>query len=230
MKILNSFIIIYIISGILYLLSTILNYNLLGYIAKPIFIGVLCVYYINKSKDNFNYEYFTVLILLFLSGMINLLEGKDNFKYVLFLNFCAYSFFLYILVKKLAVFKLEVMQKNNFSAFLLILIFFLCLIYISRFIVFDTSFEMYKFMYAYDFLLTAVGVCSTLLYLVDSSTKNTYLILAVLNILICEICYGIYYYYYPFLFFRYTSVLCYIVSFYFLVNYFLNANEHKKEA
>lgn len=227
MKVLNSYIIIYIISGILYLLSTILNCNLLGYIAKPIFIGALYIYYIKESKEGVNYYYIIILTLLFLSGVINLIDGKDNFKYILFLNFCAYCIFVYVLVKKLLIFKDEIIIKNNFSAFLLILIFFLCLVYISRFIVFDSTFNLYKFIYVYDFLLTVLGICSTLLYLGDLSNKNTYLILAVLNIIICEICYGIYYYYYAFLFFRYTSVLCYIVSFYFLVNYFLLKNENK---
>lgn len=227
MKILNSFIIVYIISGILYLMSTILNYNLLGYIAKPVFIGSIYIYFIKEIKYNFNYKYFTILTLLFLSGIINLLEGKDYFKYVLFLNFCAYSVFLYVLAKKLLIFKLEIFQKNNFSVFLLILIFFLCLIYISSFIVFDSAFTLYRFMYSYNFVLTSLGVCSTLLYLVDMSNKNTYLILAVLTIIICEIFYGIYYYYYPFWFFRYTSIFCYIIMFFFLVNYFLNENEDK---
>ena len=198
MKIINSFIIVYIISGFLYLLSTILNYNLLGYITKPLFISALCIYYIKESKKSINYYYIMILTLLLLSGIINLLEGKENFRYVLFLNFCAYSILLYVLIKKMLLFKFEIMQKNNLSTFLLIVIFFLCLIYISRFIVFDTTFGMYKFVYVYDFLLMAVGVCSTLLYLVDLSNKNTYLILAVINIVINEICYGIYYYYYPF--------------------------------
>ena len=162
-----------------------------------------------------------------MSGITNLFEG--NFKYVLLLNFCAYSIFLFILIKNILRFKLEIMQKNNLSVFLLIIIFFLCLIYISRFIVFDATFKLYKFMYAYDFLLMGIGVCSALLYLADLSNKNTYLILTVLNIVICEICYGIYYYYYPFFFFRYISIFCYIVSFYFLVNYFLNTNEHKNK-
>ena len=229
MKSINAFIIVYIISGILYLLSTILNYNLLGYIAKPLFIGTLYIYYIKKSKDSVNYYCIAILTLLFLSGIINLLEGKGNFKYVLFLNFSAYSVFLYVLVKKILYFKFKIIKKNNLAVFLLIMIFFLCIIYISRFIVFDNNFTMYKFIYVYDFLLMAVAVSSALLYLVDFSDKNTFLILTVINIVIAEICYGIYYYYYPFLFFRYTSVFCYIVSFYFLVSYFLNTNGHKKD-
>lgn len=229
MKILKSYLALYFIFGALYFLSTLIDWVVVSYFAKPLFIGAISFYYIEQCKKPINYYNFTILLLLFLSGVINLLEGYSYFMYVLFFNFLAYSMLIYKLIKELRQKKIYKMEKENYFSIFLTSLFSICLLYISSFIVFDRSSEFYKVILVYGFVSICLLLCSTYLYLARLNQKNTYLIIYALSTLVCENFYGIYHYYYKLSFFRFTSIACYIVSFYFLVHYFLKENDSETE-
>jgi hypothetical protein len=221
MKFLKSHIFLYFLFGILYFIAIVMDWLFVTYITKPLFIGAIFFYYIEESKIPATYYNCTIIGLLFISGMINLIEGYSYFIYVLFLNFLAYCLLLYQLTKELMKKKQTAIQKENLLYIFLTLIFLVCALYISSFIVFDKSFELYKVIIVYGFVVASVVFCSTLLYLSAASQKNTYLMLYALDIIICELFYGIYHYYYQLLFIRLASVFCYILSFYLLGKYFV---------
>ncbi len=230
MNILKSHLALYFLFGILYFLSICMDWTYLSYIAKPLFIGAISFYYFEESKKPVNYYNCTILALLFFSGVINLLEGYSYFIYVLFFNFLAYCILLFKLIKELSKMKLYKIEKASYLSILLTLIFLSCVLYISSFIVFDRSFELYKVILVYGFTLITLSFCAAFMYLVKFNQKNTYLILYTLNIIICELFYGIYHYYYKVPLLRFTSIFCYILSFYFLAHYFLKeSNEQVKE-
>lgn len=228
MNVLKSHLALYIIFGTLYFLSTLMNWTYLSYVAKPLFIGAISFYYIEESKTAFSYYNCTILALLFFSGVINLLEGYSYLLYVVFFNFSAYSLLLFQLIKKIIQRKLHKIDKGNFLFILLMLIFLICVLYISSFIVFDRSFEWHKVIIVYGFALSSFALGAALTYLSEPNPKNTYLILYAFDIIICELFYGIYHYYYQVALLRFTSVFCYILSFYFLAHYFLKENHHEK--
>jgi len=227
MNFLKSHLALYFIFGILYFLSTVMDWVYASYIAKPLFMGAISFYYIEESKTPINYYNCSILTFLFFSGIINLMEGYSYFIYVLFFNFLAYCMLLFQLIKELIQKRHYKIEKGNFLSILIMLIFLTCLLYISSFIVFDRSFELYKVIFVYGFALAAFVLCAAFTYLVDPNQKNTYLMLYALDIIICELFYGIYHYYYKVPFLRFSSIFCYILSFYFLVNYFLKENNHQ---
>lgn len=206
-----------------------MDWTYASYIAKPLFIGAISFYYIEESKTHINYYNCLVLTLLFFSGVINLLEGYSYFIYVLFFNFSAYCLLSFQFMKKLIQGRPHKIEKGNFLSFLLMLLFLICLLYISSFIIFDRSFEWYKVILVYGFALTSFVMGATLTYLAEPNQKNTYLILYALDIIICELFYGIYHYYYQVPFLRFSSIFCYILSFYFLAHYFLKENNNPFE-
>jgi len=221
MKILKSHLTLYFIFGTLYFLSTFMNWTYTSYFAKPLFIGAISFYYIEESRKQINFYNCIVLAFFFISGVINLLEGFSFFVYVLFFNFLAYFMLLLQLIKALRHKKLYLIDKENYTSILLMFIFLCCILYISTFIVFDSSFALYKVILVYDSILITFVFSAAYAYLAKPTQKNTYLILYALIAIMCELFYGIYYYYYKLDFLRFTSIFCYILSFYFLIQYFL---------
>ncbi len=229
MNVLKSHLNLYFIFGTLYFLSTLMDWINVTYFAKPLFIGAISFYYFEQSKKPINYYYCTILLLLFLSGVINLLEGYAYFMHVLFFNFLAYSIFIYKLISELKQKKLYKIKSENYFSIFLTSLFSICLLYISSFIVFDRSYELYKVILIYGFVVVCFLLCATYIYLANSNQKNTHLIIYAISTLICENFYAVYHYYYKFAFFRFTSIVCYIISFFFLVHYFLKENDYDIE-
>jgi len=229
MNLLKSNFTIYFIFGFLYFLSIIMDWLFFSYLAKPLFIGAVFFYYIEERKTPVSYYNCTVLAFLFISGIINLLEGYSYFIYVLLFNFLAYCILFFQLIKRIVKRQHRKIKKEHFLQLILMLVFLGCLLYISTFIVFDRSFELYKVILVYGLVLTLFVLCATFLYLSESTQKNLFLLLYALDIIICELFYVIHHYYYSFLFLRFLSVFCYILSFYFLANYFLKVNSHQTE-
>ncbi|HSD15148.1 MAG TPA: hypothetical protein VLB74_10905 [Flavobacterium sp.] len=229
MNTLKSHLTLYFIFGFLYFLAILADWPLLTYIAKPSFIGAAFFYYIEESNKPANRLHCTVLILLFISALINLLEGYSYFIYVLLFNFSAYCILFYQSIKLLAQKQNLKIEKEYFVHFSLTLIFLACLLYIVTFIVFDRSFEFYKAISVYGFVLTSFALSATFLYLSDASSKNMFLLLYAIDIIIGELFYVIHHYYYNFTLLRVISVSCYILSFYFLVHYFLKDNNVQTE-
>lgn len=229
MNVLKSHLALYFIFGILFFFSIFMDLTYVSYITKPLFIGAISFYYIEQSKKPINYYNCTVLLLLFISGIINLLEGYSYFIYVLLFNFLAYSILLFQLIRELINKKLYKIDKENFLSILLTFIFLSCLLYISLVIVFDSSFEFHEIILIYDITLISFAFFAAFAYVTKLNPKNTYLILYALDVLVCELFYGIYHYYYKLAFLRFTSVFCYILSFYFLVHYFLKERDKQIE-
>ncbi|HKX85962.1 MAG TPA: hypothetical protein VJL37_04785 [Flavobacterium sp.] len=223
MNVLKSHLALYFIFGALYFLSTLMDWTYASYFSKPLFIGAICFHYIEESKKNINYYNCIILLFFFISGIINLLDGFGYFIYVLFFNFLAYCMLLLQVSKRLSHKKLRRIEKENYTSILLTFIFLACLLYISILIVFDSSFELHKVIVVYDSVLITFVFFAAFNYVNRLNPKNTFLILYALIIVICELFYGIYYYYYKLAFLRFSSIFCYIISFYFLVHYFLKS-------
>jgi len=229
MNFLKSHLALYFLFGILYFIAIIMDWLYLTYVMKPLFIGAIFFYYLEESKTSVTYYNCAIIALLFISGIINLIEGYSYFIYVLLLNFLAYCLLLYQLIKELIRKKHPTIQKVNLLYIILTVVFLICALYISSFIVFDKSFELYKVVIVYGLVVASVVFCATLLYLSTPTHKNTYLMLYTLDIIICELFYGIYHYYHSLLLIRLVSVFCYILSFYFLGNYFVKDNNDQTE-
>lgn len=229
MNVLKSHLALYFIFGILYFLSTIMNWTYVSYAAKPLFIGAISFYYIEESKTPLNYYNCLILASLFFSGVINLLEGYGYLLYVVFFNFSAYSLLLFRLIKRFPQKRPRHIEKGNFISILLMLLFLVCILYISSFIIFDRSFEWHKVILVYAFALCSFVLGATVTYLSVPDSKNTFLILYALDVIVCELFYGIYHYYYPIAIIRFSSILCYIFSFYLLAHYFLKENNSPEE-
>lgn len=213
---------LYFISGILFFLTIILNLETITMFIKPIIVPSILFYYLEKKKEKTNFWYVFVLLLFFASGVLNLFEDKLAFVYVIIINALAYTTLAVFTIKHIIALKLKIFNRFNLFYILFTVLFLLCLVYLLFFIVFDKNYQLYGFVILYVITLFSLTFFNTLLSSLNYNQANSYLMIAIFCYLICDIFYVLYYYYLDFLFFRYVSVLCNVMSFYFLVHYFLS--------
>lgn len=225
MKASTPALILYIISGLLFFLSSVMGDEYLVLITKPIIVPSIFFYYWQESYGKINFWFSLTLFCLFASEIFNLFEGNQIFVFVILFNLFAYCILLGFIVKKLRKLNIRFLDKINLSYIILMFLFLSCLLYVGLFLVFDPSFKLYAFIAVYGFILVTIVFLNTLLYVFKNNKANTYLMMTTFSFIICDLFFVIYYYYYNFIFFRYISIICNIISLYFLVRYFLSSEE-----
>ena len=228
MKASTPSLLLYIVSGFLFFLSIIMDNEYLTLIAKPIISTSIFFYYWQESHGKVNFWFSFIIILLFTSGIFNLFEDEFALQYVILINFVVYCILLGFIIRSLLELRIKSIDNYNLAYIVFMLLFLSSLLYVCLFLVFDFTSDLYLFIIVYTVILLIIGVLNTLLYRLKKTPENVYLMMTTFCFIICDLCYAIYSYYYDFIFFRYVSILCNIVSFYFLVNYFLLKNENGK--
>ena len=94
MKAICPALILYLSSSILYLLSVIFGYSDLILLFKPIIASSMLFYYLQECKGKVNFWYTLVLILLFISGILNTFEDELVLVYIIIVNFFIYGILL----------------------------------------------------------------------------------------------------------------------------------------
>ena len=221
MKAICPALILYLSSSILYLLSVIFNYSDLILLFKPIIASSMLFYYLQECKGKVNFWYTLVLILLFISGILNTFEDEFVLIYIITVNFFIYGILLTNTILSLFKLKIKLINKINVSYVIITSFFLMTLAYVSIFVVFNPTSDIYYFIVLYSLVLLFLGIFNTIKYMANYSKANVYLMISTFCFIICDLFYALYYYYYDFIFFRYVSILCNVINFYFLVNYFL---------
>ncbi len=191
-------------------------------IIKPIIVPSILFYYLEKKKGKTNFWYVLILLMFFASGVLNLFEDELAFVYVIIINALAYVTLSVFTIKHIISLELKIFNRFNLFYILFTVLFLLCLVYVIFFIVFDKNFQLYGFVILYSFALFLLTFSNTLLSSLNYNQANSYLMITIFCYLICDIFYALYYYYLDLLFFRYVSIFCNVISFYFLVHYFLS--------
>lgn len=220
--------IVYVISGLLFFLSAILNNEFIALFSKPIISSSILFYYWQESRSKINLWYALILTLLFFSGILNLFDDGIVLKYVILTNLVVYCILLGFIVKSLFEKTLKMVDNVNLSFIIIMFLFLASLLYLCLFQIFDKTSELYLYIIVYSCVLTTLGLLNTVLFIINNKSSNVYLMIATFCYIICDSFYVIYYYYYNFIFFRYFSILANIISFYFLVNYFLLSNQKEE--
>ena len=217
-------IILYFISGFFYLISLLFNIEFMIVLTKPMIGSSMIFYYLHQSNGAIKFKYVVILFLFFISGLFNLFEDDFTLIYIILLNLIAYSVLLFLVIQDLKSIKNKDIDVVNSGYILLTLILLSSFVYVCLFMIFDPSLNIYIFIIIYSIVQLLLGIFTTILYVISNSSKNLNLIIAVFCFIICDLFYVLYYYYYDFIFIRYISIICNILSFYFIVNYFLKRN------
>ena len=221
MKASSPALILYIFSSIFYLLSIIFDYSDLILLFKPIIASSMLFYYLQECKGKVSFWYTLILILLFISGILNTFEDELVLVYVIIVNFFIYGILLTNTILSIFKLKIKLLDGVNVSYVIITSFFLMTLAYVSMFVVFNPTSDIYYFIVLYSITLLFLGIFNTIKFIANYSKANVYLMISTFCFIICDLFYALYYYYYDFIFFRYISILCNVINFYFLVSYFL---------
>ncbi len=224
MKQLTPAIILYIISGLTFTISSLLGYELIIFVSKPIIASSIIFHYLNELKNSVNFWHLLFLLLFFLAGILNLFEDKQALLYVIVINMLCYTILLRLVVKEMFEINFRRIDSLNVIYFVLTIVFVVTLVYVCLGLVFTNKNAMYPYLILYAIIITSLTLSCTVLYTLKHSNAMVFLLLAAFCYLICDLFYIIYYYYYNFIFFRLLSIMSYIVSYYFIVTYFIKSN------
>ncbi len=226
MKEITPALFLYFASGFLFFASIILGFEHLTILFKPIIIPSIFFYYMQKNIGKINLWFFVSLVFFFISNVLNLFEYENSLLHVMIFNLLAYTILLFFTLKVFLKFKLSSFDNINLMFIFIMFVFLSCMLYVALFMIFDTNFEFYLIIILYAFVLLFLGLLSTIISVINHNQGNNYLLTAIFCFIICDLFFALYYYYYDFVFFRYISVLCNVISFYFLINYFLFWNKN----
>jgi len=225
MKASTPALILYVLSGLFYLVAAIANLDHLAPIVKPIIIPSIFFYYWQEQEGKISFWSSMILLLLFISGILNLFYDEKSFFFVVLCNLLAYCILLSFVLKNIFELKFYFPDKINLSYMVLMFLFFLSLLYISLVLMFDLKFELYLLIIVYGISSVSFGSLATILYTLQQNQTNFFLMMTSFTFIVSDLFFVMYHYYYNFTFFMGISILSYVVSFYVLVHYFLLAKK-----
>ncbi|WP_310555441.1 hypothetical protein [Flavobacterium sp.] len=212
---------LYFVASFLYLLSIFFESENMALFFKPMIASSMLFYYWQEARAKTNVWFSVVIILLLITGILNIFEDEFVLFYIILINMLAYTMLLSFSVRSLLEIKFNLIDRISIVFIFIMTLFISSLIYVAVFLVFGSSFELYILVIIYAVILGLLAIVNTVKYLMLNNKGNFYSILTTFCFIVCDLFYILYYYYYDFIFFRYTSILSNVISLYFLVKYFL---------
>lgn len=227
MRSVNPALALYVIAGIIFFISSMAGNEYLVFISKPVVPTAIMFYYWQESDGKVNPWHILVLLFFFVSGILNLFEDVQALLYILILNAFGYGILISHIIKSLFEVKIRFTDKVNLAYIFLMVLFLSCLMYVLLFMIFDASYELYVPMVVYGCILSSLVVLNSILYNLKHTKADVYLMLTSFCYLMADLFYVVYYYYFDFILFRCLTLMANIVSYYFLVRFFLITNKTK---
>ncbi len=179
----------FIVVCILYFFSSLLQLDSLEVITKPLFLPVLFLYYIKRSKGNFQNRVVVSFIFYYIAEMLVL---KDNQEYYLI----SISFFLvpylillcFVIKDLMALLKVNSFNKINFT--IIFVIAFLVYLYVSIILIIDIESAVEKMiLYTYGIVLLLLCVLAILIYILKHSVSNLFLVMTIIAFIVSDMFY-----------------------------------------
>lgn len=221
MKASTPALVLYILSSFIYFIAVVVGIDSLVSIVKPIIIPSIFFYYWQVSNGRISFWASIILLLFFVSGILNLFYDDRSFFFVVLANFFAYCILLCFVLKNIFELKFHLPDRINLSYMVLMFLFFLSLLYFSLVLMFDLKIELYLLIIVYGISSVTFGSSATILYTLQQNQTNFYLMMTSFTFIVSDLFFVMYHFYNNFIFFMGISILSYVVSFYVLVYYFL---------
>lgn len=211
----------FIVVCVLYFFSSLLQLDSLEVLTKPLFLPVLFLYYIKKSKGHFQYRVIVSFIFYYIAEMLVLNDGKQYYLISVFFFLVPYLILLYFVVKDLSpLLKDRGYSKINITVFVVFVL--LVYLYLSIISILDTeSFLEEALLNFYGLILLLLGVFAITLYILKYSAANLFLIMSVIAFIVSDM-------FYIFIVkieynwvFKAVNLISQLLSYYFFVTYSL---------
>ncbi|CAM4384917.1 lysoplasmalogenase family protein [Flavobacterium terrigena] len=179
----------FIVVCVLYFFSSLLQLDSLEVLTKPLFLPVLFLYYIKKSKGNFQNRVVVSFIFYYIAEMLVLKDNKEYYLISISFFLVPYLILLYFVVKDLLLLlRINSLNKINFSVIFVLA--FLVYLYVSIILIIDTESAFEKLLlYSYGFVLLLLGIFAITIYVLKHSASNLFLVMTVIAFVVSDMFY-----------------------------------------
>ena len=211
----------FIVVSVIYFFSALLQLNSLEVLSKPFFLPILLLYYLKKSKEEYQFRVVISFIFYYIAEMLVLKDSEQYYILSVSLFLIPYLILLYYIIKDL--FSLmKIQDRNRFNIFIALILAFLFYLYLSILFLIDieTIFEK-LLLYAYGFVLLLLGVISIAMYVIKNSVTNLFLLMTVIAFIISDMFYILIVKVEVNYAFKSINLLSQLLSYYFFITYSL---------
>ena len=179
----------FIVVCILYFFSSLLQLDSLEVITKPLFLPVLFMYYIKRSKGNFQNRVVVSFIFYYIAEMLVLKDNQEYYLISISFFLVPYLILLCFVIKDLMVLlKVNSFNKINFTIFFVFA--FLVYLYVSIILIIDIESVFEKLLlYTYGIVLLILCILAILIYILKHSVSNLFLVMTIIAFIVSDMFY-----------------------------------------
>lgn len=209
----------FIIVCVLYFFSSVLELSNLEIITKPLFLPILLLYYVKKTKGNFQNRVLVSFVFFYIAELLVLVDGKQFYLLAILFFLIPYMILLYFVTKEFIP-QLKNIDFNKFNFIIFFIFIFLVYFIINIFLIIDTAsiFEQLV-LYTYGLVLLLLIIFSISLYFLKHSTVNLFLILTVIAFVLSDVFYIFIIKFENNLAFKSVNLISQLLSYHFFVTY-----------
>jgi len=213
---------LYFIASLMYVFSIAFQWDsTVTFLFKPMIFPAIYFYYWQESRFKPYLLSSLVLWLFYIGDMMILIDYENVLVPLMLLNLTAYLILGYCVTKDL----LKI-NRPDISSFLIMIVFIviaflLSLLYIALSLVFNAADSNFGLLTVYGIALTLLSVEIVTYYILKNDTASFFVLMTIICLVISDLFYVLYNYYDHFQIFININVFCQVISFYFLVKYFL---------
>ncbi|NHN24588.1 hypothetical protein FIA58_002770 [Flavobacterium jejuense] len=224
---LNASLLLYVIAGVIYVISSCMYNEFLTLITKPVIIPSIVFYYFTQIRRRSDDLFVLSLVLFFFGDILYLINVEDYYFFGLFLFLIPYLIIIHFIYKDFKLL-LQVRQIKKIDASLIIV--FLTMIYLVYSLLNLIEYNSYKeFVYILIFSLELIlmSILTAFVFFYSTYRKNAYLAFTVLSFILSDVFFmldkqfGL-------VVFKLVNTLAQTISYYFYVMYFLERSSLRR--
>lgn len=210
----------YFLAVFLFLLGTIFQIDVVIKISKPLIIPFILAYYFIKNENQVDFLFVLTLLFFFTGEILYLIDPKEFYKVGLLFFAIPYLVLIYLIFKdNLSLLKTKD-SKNDFTYIFIFILLTVLLVSVLLFI--ETgSIKQFLFYLFFGIQLVVLGVLTSFVYYNRPNKAHFFLILAVATFIISDLFFVLNKEMNDIIMLSFVNALSQMVSYYFIVMYFL---------
>jgi len=210
--------ILYVMCCLLAIFAAITDNDMLMLLSKPAIIPAILYYYLTSKTTKVNWILFSVLMLNFIGDTIVLLEIKDQTLIIMIPYFFSYLLLFCFVLKDVR--KMKFLLSGVFMASL-IFCFLMYVLYQLIQMFEDTNPELITPVLIYGIVLAILGCIIAYCYYVKVTAFTFYMLMFALTSIVSDVFYMLFHFIFQISFLNYFEFAAQLLSYYFLVKYFV---------
>lgn len=217
---LNASLGLYILAGVLYVVSSCLDNEWITLVTKPVIIPSIVFYYFTQIRRKSDDLFVLSLVLFFFGDILYLINLEDYYFFGLFLFLIPYLIIIYFIYKDLRLLlQVRPIKKIDISL-VIVLLTMLYLTYSLLTLIEFSSNKEFVYILLFSIELFLMTLLTALVFLYSSYRKNAYLAVTIVSFILSDVFFMLDKQF-NLVVFKLVNTLTQTISYYFYVMYFL---------